>query len=124
MRFLILALVAALALAASSSARSAGPPASWLAQARCVHAHEGPWTANTGNGHFGGMQFSAQTWMRMKGRAVPAFRHPGDPSFPFMVSPSEQLHRAWLLWLHDGRSWRSWGAVGSACAAPASVVSP
>jgi Transglycosylase-like domain len=114
-RLPILVLLGALIFVASSSAGSDGPPAAWLAQARCVHAHEGPWTANTGNGHFGGMQFSAQTWLRMKGRAVPAFRHPGDPLFPFTVSPAEQLRRAWLLWLHDGRSWRSWGSVGALC---------
>jgi Transglycosylase-like domain len=114
-RFSILALIGALAFASSGSAATSKPSAAWLVQARCVHAHEGPWTANTGNGQFGGMQFSAQTWLRMKGRPVPAFTHPGDPAFPFAVPPSEQLHRAWLLWLHDGRSWRSWGAVGAAC---------
>jgi hypothetical protein len=27
----------------------------------------------------------------------------------------EQLYRAWLLWKHDGRSWRSRGAVGASC---------
>jgi hypothetical protein len=100
------------------NAQSSSPPAEWLAQARCIHVHEGPWTANTGNGHFGGMQFSAKTWLSMNGHAVPAFSHPGDPAFPFAVSPSEQLHRAWLLWLHDGRSWRSWGAVGATCSTP------
>ena len=118
MRSLILAAIAALALAASGSAGSWKPSAAWLAQARCVHLREGPWSANTGNGHFGGMQFSAQTWLRVSGRPVPAFDHPGDPSFPFAVPPGEQLHRAWLLWLHDGRTWRSWGAVGAACSAP------
>ena len=112
---MLLALIGTLVFASSGSARSSSPPAAWLAQARCVHVHEGPWTANTGNGQFGGMQFSAQTWLRMKGQFVPAFKHPGDPSFPFTVTPTEQLHRAWLLWLHDGRSWRSWGAVGAAC---------
>ncbi len=118
MRVLILGLLGALVFAASSGAGSSSPPASWLAQASCVHAHEGPWTANTGNGHFGGFQFSAQTWLRMKGRPVAAFSHPGNSSFPFAVTPAEQLHRAWLLWLHDGRSWRSWGAVGAACSKP------
>jgi resuscitation-promoting factor RpfA len=112
-----------LLFAVSGNARSWSPPAAWLAQARCIHLHEGPWNANTGNGHFGGFQFSAQTWLRVKGRPVPAFSHPGDPAFPFTVAPNEQLHRAWLLWLHDGRSWRSWGAVGAACAA-ASAVTP
>jgi hypothetical protein len=121
-RTFFLVVVAALTLAAAGGAQSWHPSAGWLAQAHCVHLKEGPWTANTGNGHFGGMQFSSQTWMRLSGKAVPAFAHPGDPAFPFMVAPNEQLHRAWLLWLQDGRSWRSWGAVGRACsqAAPLS----
>ena len=119
-RSLLLVVIAALTLAAAGSAQPGQPSAIWLVQAHCVHTHEGPWTANTGNGRFGGMQFSAQTWMRMKGQFVPAFTHPGDPAFPFAVSPHEQLHRAWLLWLRDGHSWRSWGAVGTLCSQVAS----
>jgi hypothetical protein len=114
MRSAILILVGALSFAVSAGAQSS-PSARWLAEAHCVHLHEGPWTANTGNGQFGGMQFSSQTWMRLHGKRVPAFAHPGDPAYPFAVSPKEQLHRAWLLWLADGRSWRSWAAAGAAC---------
>jgi hypothetical protein len=110
------ALIATLALTIPGSALASSPPAAWLVQAGCVHSHEGPWTANTGNGYFGGMQFSAQTWVRAGGQAVAAFTHPGDAAFPFAVSPGEQLYRAWLLWRRDGGSWRSWGAVGAACA--------
>jgi len=116
MRALLAAALAALVFSSSASARSWHPSATWLAQARCVHAHEGPWNANTGNGYFGGMQFAPQAWKRVAGRADPAFAHPGDGAFPFAASPREQLYRAWLLWRHDGGSWRSWGAVGAACA--------
>jgi hypothetical protein len=109
------AAIAALALAAPASAASSTPSAAWLAQAQCVHLREGPWSANTGNGYFGGMQFSAQTWKRLGGRTHPAFAHPGEPAFPFTVSATEQLRLAWKLWQLDGRSWRSWGAIGAAC---------
>jgi hypothetical protein len=61
------------------------------------------------------MQFMAKTWKRMGGVADAAFAHPGNPSYPFRASKTEQLYRAWLLWKHDGGSWRSWGAVGAAC---------
>lgn len=121
MRSQLLVGIAALTFVASAGAQSWNPSATWLAQARCVHVHEGPWTANTGNGYFGGMQFSAQTWKRVSGRPVAAFSHPGDPSFPFTVPPREQLHRAWLLWLRDGRTWRSWGAVGAVCSLAAQI---
>jgi hypothetical protein len=106
---------AALLLALPAAAGTSGYSAAWLAQARCIHVKEGSWTANTGNGYFGGMQFAKQTWIRVGGKPDPAFAHPGDPAYPFRASSQEQLYRAWLLWKHDGGSWRSWGAVGSSC---------
>ena len=115
MRLVLIAAVAALALAAPGSSANWTPPATWLAQAQCVHKHEAPWSANTGNGYFGGMQFSIPTWRRLKGAMVPAFKHPGDAAFPFSASQTEQLYRAWLLWKSDSGTWRSWGAVGAAC---------
>lgn len=124
MRALGLAAIAALMLAASGNAKDGNPSAAWRVQAQCVHLLEGPWNANTGNGYFGGMQFSPQTWKRVHGAAHPAFAHPGDAAFPFTVAPREQLRRAWLLWLKDGRSWRSWGAVGATCARASAVARP
>jgi hypothetical protein len=106
---------AALLLALPASAARSGYSATWLAQARCVHLKEGSWKANTGNGYFGGFQFSARTWRRVGGDADPSFAHPGDPAFPFAATAQEQLYRAWTLWHRDGGSWRSWGAVGTAC---------
>jgi len=106
---------AALLLALPASAAPGSPSAAWLAQARCVHLQEGAWTANTGNGYFGGMQFVAQTWKRVGGKPDPAFTHPGDPTYPFRASKTEQLYRAWLVWKRDGGTWRAWGAVGAAC---------
>jgi len=101
--------------AATAQAAERHPSAAWLAQAQCVHRHEGSWSANTGNGYFGGMQIAPATWLAMNGPLVTAFAHPGDAAFPFTVLPRVQLHVAWLVWLHDGRTWRSWGAVGRSC---------
>jgi hypothetical protein len=106
---------AAFALAASATTATDLYTAGWRAQAQCVHLAEGPWNANTGNGYFGGMQFAAQTWLRVGGKPDPAFKHPGDPRYPFRASVAEQLHRARLLWKRDGDSWRSWGGVGASC---------
>jgi len=107
--------LAALLLAWPAAAAEWSPSPTWLAQAKCVHAKEGPWSANTGNGYFGGFQFMAQTWRRVGGKTDAAFKHPGDPAYPFHASASEQLYRAWMLWRRDGGSWRSWGGVGAAC---------
>ena len=115
MRAVLVTGFAVLVLAAPASAGPRGYSAAWLAQARCVHAHEGPWTANTGNGYYGGMQFAATTWVRAGGVPQTAFAHPGDARFPFRVPVAEQLHRAWIVWKRDGGTWRSWGTVGAAC---------
>ena len=106
---------AALLLALPASAARTSYSQQWLVQAHCVHLKEGAWKANTGNGYFGGMQFAAQTWRRLGGKPDPAFKHPGDPAYPFSASTQEQLYRAWLLWKRDGGNWRSWGAVGASC---------
>ena len=115
MRPALLTGLAALLLAAPAWATGGSPSTAWLAQAHCVHLREGPWTANSGNGYFGGMQFAAKTWTRVGGAADPSFRHPGNARFPFSATPQEQLYRAWLVWKADGGTWRSWGAVGAAC---------
>ena len=115
MRAALIIGVVALALAAPAAGAGWSPSAAWLAQARCIHAKEGRWSTNSGNGFFGGMQFSAGTWKSVGGKADPAFSHPGDPIYSFSASPEEQLYRAWLLRKHDGGTWRSWGAVGAAC---------
>src|SRR5438046_2844593 len=104
-----------LLLAAPAAAARSGYTAEWLAEARCIHLKEGPWSANTGNGYFGGFQFAAETWLRAGGQPDPAFAHPGERQFPFRASAAEQLHRAWIVWKRAGGSWRSWGAVGASC---------
>jgi Transglycosylase-like domain len=75
-------------------------PRPWLRDAVCIHQHEGAWNANTGNGYWGGLQFTLDTWQSV-----------GGPSRPDLVTPREQLYRAWLVWLRDGRSWREWGTA-------------
>lgn len=56
MKVALLTLVAALALAFTPRADSGGD-ASWLWRSfLCIHAHEGSWDADTGNGYFGGLQ--------------------------------------------------------------------
>ncbi|MFL5927400.1 MAG: transglycosylase family protein [Gaiellaceae bacterium] len=115
MRAVLVTGLAALLLAWPAAATNSGPSAAWLLQAECVHLKEGPWSANTGNGYFGGFQFKAVTWKRAGGAADAAFTHPGNPAYPFHASAREQLYRAWLTWRSDGRTWRSWGAIGVSC---------
>jgi hypothetical protein len=95
---LVLSLVAA--TAARSFPKGWRAPAWWLRQALCIHHYEGSWTADTGNGYFGGMQFLPSTYRSVGGRADG--RADLDP-------PREQLYRAWRVYLRDGHSWAEWG---------------
>ena len=60
MRRLIVVLVLLLALVAPSVAQAHHHPQVWAwyrqSGARCVHSYEGSWTADTGNGYYGGFQ--------------------------------------------------------------------
>lgn len=76
-------------------------PKWWLVQALCIHAREGAWNAETGNGYSGGMQFTPYTWRSVGGRGLAS-----------AASPREQLYRAWLVWKRDGGSWSEWGTAG------------
>ena len=49
------------------------------------------YSINTGNGYYGGYQFSLRTW-----RAV------GGEGYPHLASPEEQDMRAWHLLTHYG----------------------
>ncbi|OUZ07322.1 hypothetical protein BHE97_17645 [Aeromicrobium sp. PE09-221] len=57
----------------------------------------GNWAANTGNGYYGGVQFSAQTW-----------RSVGGAGLPHENSREEQIHRATILQQRSG--WGQWPA--------------
>ena len=46
---------------------AAADPATWDALAECESS--GNWSINTGNGYYGGLQFSASTWMAFGGGA-------------------------------------------------------
>ncbi len=71
------------------------PVATWDRLARCESG--GNWAINTGNGYYGGVQFSLSSW-----RAV------GGAGYPHRNSKWEQIHRAELL--HDRQGWGAWPA--------------
>lgn len=67
----------------------------WDSLARCESG--GNWSINTGNGYYGGLQFTASTW-----RAV------GGTGLPHQNSREEQIHRAQILQARSG--WGQWPA--------------
>lgn len=65
----------------------------WDRLARCESG--GNWAINTGNGYYGGLQFSLSSW-----RAV------GGNGYPHQASKSEQISRAEMLKARQG--WGAW----------------
>ena len=67
--------------------------ATWEALARCESG--GDWAINTGNGYYGGLQFSADSW-----------RGVGGTGLPHQHSREEQIYRGELLLQAQG--WGAW----------------
>ncbi|MGQ0832173.1 MAG: transglycosylase family protein [Microthrixaceae bacterium] len=70
-------------------------PATWDRLARCES--DGRWSINTGNGYYGGLQFSLSSW-----------RSVGGTGYPHNASRDEQIERAKRLYASGG--WRHWPA--------------
>jgi hypothetical protein len=70
-------------------------PATWDALAQCESG--GNWAANTGNGYYGGIQFSLGTW-----EAV------GGTGYPHEATREEQIKRGQILQASSG--WGQWPA--------------
>ena len=84
----------------SSSSRTAAAPApvvasgsAWDRLAQCEAG--GNWAANTGNGYYGGLQFSLSSWQAVGGSGLPS-----DASREEQIMRAEQLRAAqgWGAW--------------------------
>jgi hypothetical protein len=73
-------------------------PAAWDRLAQCESG--GNWGANTGNGYYGGIQFSLSSW-----HAV------GGTGYPHQASRDTQIAMGQRLWNQGG--WRHWPACTS-----------
>src|SRR5690606_27768743 len=78
---------------APSGAGDPNDPASWDRLAGCESG--GNWAINTGNGYYGGLQFSLGSW-----RAV------GGAGYPHEASPEPQIEMGKRL--HAPGGWRHW----------------
>jgi hypothetical protein len=79
----------------------------WHQDALCIHSHEGSWTANTGNGYYGGLQMDSG-FMATYG---PTFlsRYGTADRWPV----ADQLHAAYHAWL--SRGWGPWPNTAAMC---------
>ncbi|MGI8938073.1 MAG: transglycosylase family protein [Iamia sp.] len=75
---------------AGPSAPSGGP---WDSLAACESG--GNWSINTGNGYYGGLQFSASTWRAFGGSGMP---HENSRGAQIAVAQRVQASQGWGAW--------------------------
>jgi resuscitation-promoting factor RpfB len=68
-------------------------PASWDRMAQCEAG--GNWAANTGNGYYGGLQFSVATWESYGGTGYP---HEASKATQIAIGQRLQAARGWGAW--------------------------
>ncbi|MEO7429154.1 MAG: transglycosylase family protein [Acidimicrobiales bacterium] len=68
-------------------------PATWDRMARCEAG--GNWAANTGNGYYGGLQFSLGTWQHYGGSGYP---HQASKATQIEIGKRLQAAEGWAAW--------------------------
>ncbi|MER6159003.1 transglycosylase family protein [Streptomyces sp. NPDC001868] len=107
------ALLAPLGLLAVTGSASAADSGVWDRIAKCESG--GNWRINTGNGYYGGLQFSASTWRAYGGTAYAATADKASKAQQIAIATKVQRAQGWGAWpICSGRA----GASGSAPAAP------
>lgn len=86
-----------IALTISASGQAIAAPHNWDGVAQCESG--GNWAINTGNGYYGGLQFSIGTW-----------RSHGGAGMPNKASKDEQIRIAEKVLLTQGRG--AWPVCG------------
>ncbi|MFJ2236163.1 transglycosylase family protein [Streptomyces sp. NPDC087859] len=107
------ALLAPLGLLAATGNAAAADGGVWDRIAQCESG--GDWHINTGNGYYGGLQFSASTWRAYGGSAYAATADRASKSQQIAVATKVQRAQGWGAW--PTCSARA-GASGSAPSVP------
>jgi len=90
---------------AAAISREIGRPthySAWL----CIHRYEGSWTANTGNGYYGGLQFGYSEWRRY------GMPYTGK-AYAHQATPLQQMWAGERYWRDSG--FYPWPATARAC---------
>ncbi|GLW46252.1 transglycosylase [Streptomyces sp. NBRC 14336] len=113
------ALLAPLGLLAATGQAAAADAGVWDRIAQCESG--GNWHINTGNGYYGGLQFSASTWNAYGGTAYAPTADRATKAQQTAVAAKVQRAQGWQAW--PTCSARA-GAYGSVPAAPAANTAP
>ena len=105
-----------LALAGQAAAATDGE---WDQVARCESG--GNWHINTGNGYYGGMQFSAGTWRAYGGGAYASLASEASRSEQIAVASKVQASQGWGAWPVCSGKAGAYGSAPSGAAAPSTL---
>ncbi|WP_214403332.1 transglycosylase family protein [Pseudonocardia lacus] len=92
-RLAVVGAVAAGASAALAGTASAAPDSAWDKLAQCESG--GNWSINTGNGYYGGLQFSPRTWRAFGGTGMP---HQASKAEQIAVAERTLAAQGWGAW--------------------------
>ncbi|MEV5932595.1 transglycosylase family protein [Streptomyces sp. NPDC052079] len=107
------ALLAPLGLLAATGSAAAADSGVWDRIAQCESG--GDWHINTGNGYYGGLQFSAATWRAYGGTAYAPTADRATKSQQIAVATKVQRAQGWGAWpTCSSRAGASEGAPGAA----------
>ncbi len=84
---------AAVSLGVLAAPASAASPNNWDAVAQCESS--GNWAINTGNGYYGGLQFSLSTWRAYGGSGYP---HQNSRAEQIAIAEKLQAAAGWGQW--------------------------
>ncbi|MEV4916025.1 transglycosylase family protein [Streptomyces tirandamycinicus] len=118
-RVVTLAGVAGAAIAAplmASGTASAATASEWDAVAQCESG--GNWSINTGNGYYGGLQFSASTWAAYGGTAFASTADKASKAQQIQIAEKVLAGQGKGAWPHCGTGLSNAAYDGAAPAAP------
>lgn len=116
------ALIAPLGLLAATGQADAADGGVWDRIARCESG--GNWHINTGNGYYGGLQFSAGTWRAYGGGAYAATADKASKAQQIAVAAKVQRAQGWGAWPTCAASAGAYGQAPSAAAPVPKAAKP
>ncbi|MDT3727845.1 transglycosylase family protein [Streptomyces sp. DSM 41972] len=111
------ALLAPLGLLAAAGGAAAADDGVWDRIARCESG--GDWHINTGNGYYGGLQFSASTWSAFGGTVYAPTADRASKAQQIEIATKVQRAQGWNAWPVCGARAGASGPAPAADAAPA-----
>ncbi|WP_329130398.1 transglycosylase family protein [Streptomyces sp. NBC_01476] len=112
------AALAPMAVLATAGGAAAADSAVWDRIARCESG--GNWHINTGNGYYGGLQFSASTWRSYGGGAYASTADRASREQQIAIATKVQRASGWGAWPVCARKAGAYGSAPDAGSPPAS----